>query len=89
MFWNEHTEEASLSAAGCVIQLAELVADNQLKNGFAVVRPPGHHAEFDEPNGFCFFNNVAIAAKQLQIKKGLKRILILGKRFKSFRIETF
>lgn len=79
--WNRHTEQALRSAVGCVIQLAQLVADNQLKNGFAVVRPPGHHAEYDKPNGFCYFNNVAIAAKQLKIKRKLKRILILGKHF--------
>ena len=77
--WNEESTWAAVrSAAGCVIDLASLVAKNKLKNGFALVRPPGHHAEFQQPMGFCFFNNVAVAAKQLKLKYGLKKILILG-----------
>jgi acetoin utilization deacetylase AcuC-like enzyme len=42
------------------------VAEGKLRNGFAVIRPPGHHAERDQAMGFCFFNNVAIAARHLQ-----------------------
>lgn len=72
------TWSAVRAAAGCVIDLASLVAKNKLKNGFAIVRPPGHHAEHQQPMGFCFFNNVAIAAKQLKAKHGIGRILILG-----------
>ena len=41
------------------------VANGELRNGFALVRPPGHHAELEEAMGFCYFNSVAIAAKQL------------------------
>jgi acetoin utilization deacetylase AcuC-like enzyme len=50
--------------------------EGKLQNGFALVRPPGHHAESDHPKGFCIFNNVAIAAEYLVRKYGLKRILI-------------
>uniref|UniRef100_A0A3Q1GDT8 Histone deacetylase n=1 Tax=Acanthochromis polyacanthus TaxID=80966 RepID=A0A3Q1GDT8_9TELE len=46
-------------------------------NGFAVVRPPGHHADPSNPMGFCYFNSVAIAAKQLQHKLSVSKILIV------------
>ncbi|XP_055893075.1 histone deacetylase 4-like isoform X3 [Biomphalaria glabrata] len=76
--WNDiYTATAARTAAGCVIELACRVAAGDLKNGFAVVRPPGHHAEQDTPMGFCYFNSVAIAAKQLRDKMNLRRILIV------------
>ncbi|CAL8340030.1 unnamed protein product [Lota lota] len=76
--WNEmHTATASRLAAGCVTDLALKVAQGELKNGFAVVRPPGHHATHSTPMGFCFFNTVAIAAKQLQLKLNVSKILIV------------
>lgn len=76
--WNEqHTAAASRMAAGCVTDLALKVAQRELKNGFAVVRPPGHHANHSSPGGFCFFNSVAVAAKQLQQKLHVGRILIV------------
>ncbi|KAM8913850.1 histone deacetylase 7-like isoform 2-T2 [Spinachia spinachia] len=76
--WNElHTSVASRIAAGCVTDLALKVAQGELKNGFAVVRPPGHHANHSSPLGFCFFNSVAIAAKQLQHKNNVSKILIV------------
>ncbi|XP_060898071.1 histone deacetylase 7-like [Labrus mixtus] len=76
--WNElHTSAASRIAAGCVTDLALKVAQRELKNGFAVVRPPGHHASHSSPQGFCFFNSVAIAAKQLQQKLNVSKILIV------------
>lgn len=49
----------------------------QVKNGVALVRPPGHHAERDESCGFCFFNNLSIAAKYAQSKLGARKVLIL------------
>ncbi|KAJ7999624.1 hypothetical protein DPEC_G00196330 [Dallia pectoralis] len=77
-FWNEtHTSTASRLAAGSVTELALKVAQGELKNGFAVVRPPGHHAAHSAPSGFCFFNSVAIAAKQLQRKLCISKILIV------------
>ncbi|XP_057219343.1 histone deacetylase 7 isoform X2 [Triplophysa rosa] len=76
--WNEmHTSTASRMAAGSVTELAFRVAKGELKNGFAVVRPPGHHADPSNPMGFCFFNSVAIAAKQLQQKLSVSKILIV------------
>jgi histone deacetylase 4/5 len=76
--WNElHTAGAARMAAGCVIELALKVASGDCKNGFAVVRPPGSHAEHQQAMGFCFFNSLAIAAKQLQQKMKLEKILIV------------
>ncbi|XP_077371116.1 histone deacetylase 7 isoform X2 [Festucalex cinctus] len=76
--WNEsHTSTASRMAAGSVVELAVRVAKGELKNGFAVVRPPGHHADPSNPMGFCYFNSVAIAAKQLQQKLNVSKILIV------------
>ncbi|KAF7647659.1 hypothetical protein LDENG_00168690 [Lucifuga dentata] len=76
--WNEsHTSTASRMAAGSVAELAFRVAKGELKNGFAVVRPPGHHADPSNPMGFCYFNSVAIAAKQLQHKLSVSKILIV------------
>ncbi|XP_051987193.1 histone deacetylase 5-like isoform X2 [Xyrauchen texanus] len=76
--WNEmHSSGAVRMAVGCVIELAFKVAAGELKNGFAVVRPPGHHAEESTAMGFCFFNTVAITAKLLQQKLGVGKILIV------------
>ncbi|NXS32269.1 HDAC7 deacetylase, partial [Pomatostomus ruficeps] len=76
--WNElHSSNAARWAAGSVTDLAFKVATRELKNGFAVVRPPGHHADPSTAMGFCFFNSVAIAARQLQQKGKLSKILIV------------
>ncbi|XP_053153626.1 histone deacetylase 7 isoform X3 [Hemicordylus capensis] len=76
--WNElHSSNAARWAAGSVTELAFKVASRQLKNGFAVVRPPGHHADPSTAMGFCFFNSVAIAARQLQQKGKISKILIV------------
>ncbi|XP_077979198.1 histone deacetylase 4-like isoform X2 [Glandiceps talaboti] len=76
--WNDlHTSSAARMATGCVIELAFKVAAGELKNGIAVVRPPGHHAEPNQAMGFCFFNSIAITAKQLRQKLKLDKIMIL------------
>ena len=53
------------------------VAERRLDNAFCAVRPPGHHAEFDTAMGFCFFNNIALAAEFLSREMGFQRILII------------
>jgi acetoin utilization deacetylase AcuC-like enzyme len=68
--------EAALLAAGGLIEAVDLVMEGTLKNAFAFVRPPGHHAEAGRSGGFCLFNNVAVAAAAARKKHGLKRILI-------------
>uniref|UniRef100_A0A3Q3E141 histone deacetylase n=1 Tax=Labrus bergylta TaxID=56723 RepID=A0A3Q3E141_9LABR len=76
--WNEvHSSSAARLAVGSVVELVFKVATGELKNGFAVVRPPGHHAEESTPMGFCYFNSVAIAAKLLQQRLSVNRILIV------------
>nr|KAF6338095.1 histone deacetylase 9 [Pipistrellus kuhlii] len=76
--WNElHSSGAARMAVGCVIELASKVASGELKNGFAVVRPPGHHAEESTAMGFCFFNSVAITAKYLRDQLNISKILIV------------
>ncbi|WWC87894.1 uncharacterized protein L201_002792 [Kwoniella dendrophila CBS 6074] len=67
---------ARLSCGG-VIQACISVCQQEVRNAFAIVRPPGHHAEPDEHMGFCFFNNVAVAAKEVQRQGLAKKVLIL------------
>jgi histone deacetylase 6 len=69
---------AKLSAGGA-IEACRAVASGRVKNAMAVIRPPGHHAEHDKPGGFCFFDNVAIAAKvcQKDFGESCRKILIL------------
>jgi acetoin utilization deacetylase AcuC-like enzyme len=67
---------AMLSAGGA-ITAAEAVLDGAADNAFAIVRPPGHHALPNRAMGFCFFNNVAIAAEWLIRRRNLKRVLVV------------
>jgi acetoin utilization deacetylase AcuC-like enzyme len=69
--------EVALLAAGGLLEAIDLVMEGKIKNGFALVRPPGHHAEASRAMGFCLFNNVAIGAEYLIKKYSLKKILIL------------
>jgi histone deacetylase 6 len=73
------TYEASLISAGGAIETCKSVVAGTVKNAFAVIRPPGHHAEFDAPMGFCLFNNVPIAAKicQADYPDLCRKVLIL------------
>ena len=71
------TYETALLSAGGVLTAVEAVMDGAVANGFAIVRPPGHHALPNRAMGFCFFNNVAIAAKWLIESRGLKRVMIV------------
>lgn len=69
--------EIALIAAGTPIALADEVATGRLRNGFALLRPPGHHAEHEMALGFCLFNNVAVLARYLQTQHGVDKVLIL------------
>lgn len=64
-------------ASGAALQLVDSVMTGKVRNGMALVRPPGHHSMRSEASGFCIFNNVSIAAKYAMQKYGLKRILIV------------
>jgi acetoin utilization deacetylase AcuC-like enzyme len=72
----QSTFEDALLAAGGVITCARAVSNGDAKNAFAIVRPPGHHAEPDRAMGFCIFNNVAIAARDA-LAQGLERVAII------------
>jgi acetoin utilization deacetylase AcuC-like enzyme len=60
------TFETALLAVGGILRVVDMLMEGQIDNAFCAVRPPGHHAEATEAMGFCYFNNIAIAAKYLQ-----------------------
>lgn len=69
--------KAATSAAGNAIAAVEAVVKGEAQSAFALVRPPGHHAEPVRARGFCLFNNVAVAAAHAKAKLGCERILII------------
>lgn len=69
--------EAAVLAAGGLCQAISMVNSGELKNAFALVRPPGHHAESDRAMGFCLFNNVAVGARYAQEYLKLHRVLVI------------
>jgi acetoin utilization deacetylase AcuC-like enzyme len=71
------TYQTAVLAAGGILTAVEAVLAGEADNAFAIVRPPGHHALPTHAMGFCFFNNVAIAARYLTQIKGLERVMIL------------
>lgn len=72
----ETSYEDALLAAGGVLTCTRAVLNGDAKNAFAIVRPPGHHAEPHRAMGFCIFNNVAIAAHDA-LSKGLERVMVI------------
>lgn len=73
----EDSYDIARLAAGSVLSLGDAIMQKQIQNGFALIRPPGHHAEEKQAMGFCLFNNIAILAKHLQQKHGIGKVLIL------------
>ena len=69
--------EAARLAAGGVLEAIEAVLQGKIDNAFALVRPPGHHAESNRAMGFCIFNNIAVGAKYAMKIHGMERILII------------
>ena len=74
---NAHTWHAALCAAGAAVAATDAVMAGELENAFCAVRPPGHHAASARASGFCFFNNVAIAAKYALERHGLSRVAVV------------
>lgn len=74
---NEFTLSAALHAAGAGIRAVDLVMKGTVDNAFCAVRPPGHHAEREAAGGFCFFNNIAVAAAYALEKYSLVRVAIV------------
>jgi len=77
IYISTHTSLSASLSAGSTLALVQAVATRKIKHGVAIVRPPGHHAEADSAMGFCFFNNVALAAALAVNKLGMKRVMIL------------
>ncbi len=71
------TYEASLYSVGGNLEAADRIMSGEIKNAFALVRPPGHHSNSYKCAGFCIFNNIAIVAEYLFREKGIKRIAII------------
>ncbi len=72
-----YTWETAKLAVGGVIEAARMIMAGDIDNAFCAVRPPGHHAESSEAMGFCYFNNVAIAARYLQQEWAIERVGII------------
>ncbi|XP_047405023.1 polyamine deacetylase HDAC10 isoform X1 [Sciurus carolinensis] len=77
IYFHPSTFRCARLAAGAALQLVDAVLTGAAHNGLALVRPPGHHSQRAAANGFCVFNNVAIAAEHAKRKHGLHRILIV------------
>jgi acetoin utilization deacetylase AcuC-like enzyme len=71
------TLNATLRAAGAAVAATDDVLAGRARNAFCAVRPPGHHATRDQAMGFCFFNNVAVAARHALDVHGLQRVAII------------
>lgn len=69
--------DAALAAAGCAITAVEHVLRGEAQRGFALTRPPGHHATAERSTGFCLVNNVAIAARRALLWPGIERVTIV------------
>jgi acetoin utilization deacetylase AcuC-like enzyme len=74
---NPHTWRAAQRSAGAGVLAVDLVMRGEAENAFCAVRPPGHHAERNNAMGFCFINNVAVAARHAIKAHGLKRVAII------------
>ncbi len=71
---NQYTKKVARLAAGCSIQLVEEILSKNIESGFAIVRPPGHHAHCMHMAGFCFYNNAMLAAI---VASKTKRVMIV------------
>lgn len=72
-----HSVEAARLAAGAAVEAVDAVLDGRARNAFALVRPPGHHAEPGRAMGFCLLNNVAIAAEHALARPEVQRVLVV------------
>jgi len=69
--------DIALKAVGGSINMCDAIMEGRAVNGFCAIRPPGHHAEKNSAAGFCIFNNIAIAARYLQNRHGIRKIAIV------------
>lgn len=68
---------AAILAVGALTKGIDLLVAGEIDNGFALLRPPGHHAEAERSMGFCLFNNVAVAARYAMSHHGMKKVMIV------------
>ncbi len=76
-FTTESSYQLAIDAASATCTILDSVMTSDVKNGLAVVRPPGHHAGRKRVGGFCLFNNIAVAARQAQDEHGAERVFIV------------
>ena len=74
---SEGSVEAAYLAAGAAVDAVEAVVSGAAPSAFALVRPPGHHAEADRAMGFCLLNNIAVAAAHARAELGCRRVLLV------------
>lgn len=74
---SERTYEVARLAVGGLFNLLDEIQSGSARRGFALIRPPGHHAEPDKAMGYCFFNNAALGAEYLKRRHALKRVMIV------------
>lgn len=76
-YLSKNTLQAARYAAGAAVKAVDMVMKKQAKNAFCAIRPPGHHASGERAAGFCFINNVAVAAMHAIAEYHLERVAIL------------
>ncbi|XP_062928687.1 polyamine deacetylase HDAC10 isoform X1 [Mobula hypostoma] len=77
VYFHPNSNHCAKLSLGATLQLVDAVMSERIRNGMALVRPPGHHSQKSDACGFCIFNNVAIAAEYAKQRYGTKRILIV------------
>uniref|UniRef100_A0A671KZM7 Histone deacetylase domain-containing protein n=1 Tax=Sinocyclocheilus anshuiensis TaxID=1608454 RepID=A0A671KZM7_9TELE len=77
VYFHQNIYHCAKLAVGATLQLVDSVVKREVRNGMALVRPPGHHSQRSAANGFCVFNNVAIAALHAKKNYNLNRVLIV------------
>ncbi|XP_067408489.1 histone deacetylase 6 [Emydura macquarii macquarii] len=77
VFLHPDSYQCARLASGCLLQVLAKVLSGELRNGLALIRPPGHHAHRDKMDGYCMFNHLGIAARYAQQKLGVERVLIV------------
>ena len=76
IYYSQQTAACALLSCGSAVEVTLRVLRGELRNAFALIRPPGHHAEANKEMGFCFYNNAAVAARTA-LMYGARRILVL------------
>lgn len=82
LYLNQYSAVCARLSAGSLVEMCDAVVSGRIRNGFALIRPPGHHAEPNRSMGFCLFNNVAIGVRTMQNRyptgdRAVKRVMIL------------